>query len=64
LSRRFPHAATVRFHLGLCLLWLGDVTEAKPQLGRALDLEPGSEVAKEAKRFLTRLEGERTKSEN
>jgi tetratricopeptide (TPR) repeat protein len=64
LSRRFPHAATVRFHLGLCLLWLGDVTEAKPQLGRALDLEPGSKVAKEAKRFLTRLEGERTKSEN
>ena len=25
LSKRFPHAATVRFHLGLLLLWLGEV---------------------------------------
>ena len=29
LARRFPHAATVRFHLGLLLLWVGQVPEAK-----------------------------------
>ena len=32
LTRRFPAAATVRFHLGLCLLWLGNLPEAKRQL--------------------------------
>ena len=38
LARRFPKAATVRFHLGLMLLWLGDVEGAKSQLARATRL--------------------------
>jgi tetratricopeptide (TPR) repeat protein len=57
LSRRFPRAATVRFHLGLLLLWLGRVDEAKRQLQLARRLEPGSRHAVESSRFLARLKG-------
>ena len=52
LSRRFPNAATVRFHLGLLLLWQKDVREATRQLELAREAEPGSKIAGEAKRFL------------
>ena len=52
LSRRFPHAATVRFHLGLLLLWQRDLKEATRQLELAREAEPGSKIAAEAKRFL------------
>ena len=52
LSRRFPHAATVRFHLGLLLLWQKDVKEATRQLELARKAEPGSKIAAEAKRYL------------
>ena len=54
LARRFPRAGTVRFHLGLLLLWLGDVEEAKTQLRRAIRLGPP--ISREAKRLLDRLE--------
>lgn len=62
LTRRFPEAATVRFHLGLCLLWLGNLDEARGQLRRARALAPGSAIAREANRFLARLEGVGTQS--
>ena len=52
LSRRFPHAATVRFHLGLLLLWQRDLKEATRQLELARKAEPGGKIAGEAKRFL------------
>ena len=52
LSRRFPNAATVRFHLGLLLLWQKDVQEATRQLELARTAEPGSKIAAEATRFL------------
>ena len=35
LTRRFPDRATVRFHLGLLLLWSGEVKQARTQLVRA-----------------------------
>ena len=62
LTRRFPRAATVRFHLGLLLLWMaknqpGSVDEAKRQLRLAQQEEPGSRLAREAKRLLAGLEG-------
>jgi tetratricopeptide (TPR) repeat protein len=57
LTRRFPHAATVRFHLGLLLLWTGAVKEAEKQLRLATTVEPGSPLAHEAARFLTTLQG-------
>jgi tetratricopeptide (TPR) repeat protein len=52
LSRHFPHAATVRFHLGLLLLWSGRVAEGKRQLG----LVRTGRLEMEAKRILVRLE--------
>lgn len=52
LTRRFPKAATVRFHLGLLLLWQKDVAEARRQLELARAAEPGSKIAGEATRFL------------
>ncbi|HEY1316617.1 MAG TPA: hypothetical protein VGF10_05330 [Gaiella sp.] len=55
LTRTFPHKATVRFHLGLLLLWSGETREAKRQLQRAIADEPGSPLAGEARRYLTEL---------
>lgn len=52
LSRRFPGAATVRFHLGLLLLWQQDLREATRQLELARKAEPRSRIAAEATRFL------------
>lgn len=56
LTRRFPRAPTVRFHLGLLLLWIGRVDEAKAQLARARSLGRGTPIGREANRFLERLE--------
>lgn len=56
LSRRFPQAATVRFHLGLLLLWQRDVEGATRQLRLAQRAEPGSLIAREAGRFLAELD--------
>ena len=56
LTRRFPRAATVRFHLGLLLLWSGELQEAKRQLLLAQRVEPESAVAREAARYLQALE--------
>jgi tetratricopeptide (TPR) repeat protein len=55
LTRRFPRSSTVRFHLGLLLLWQRDVTEAKRQLRLAVQAEPGSRLAREAQRYLDEL---------
>jgi tetratricopeptide (TPR) repeat protein len=62
LTRRFTRSATVRFHLGLCLLWLGQLDEAKRQLALARRVAPGSRLAREANRLLARLESVRTPS--
>ena len=57
LTRRFPRAATVRFHLGVLLLWLGELAEARQQLNAvARDSRTRSVLAREANRLLTRLE--------
>jgi tetratricopeptide (TPR) repeat protein len=57
LTRRFPRAATVRFHLGVLLLWLGELEEARQQLNAvARDSRTRSVLAREANRLLTRLE--------
>ena len=61
LTQRFPQAATVRFHLGVLLLWLaraqpGSVKEGKRQLRLARTEEPGSPLAREATRLLNGLE--------
>jgi tetratricopeptide (TPR) repeat protein len=55
LTRRFPRAATVRFHLGLLLLWLGQVEDARRHLRIAAQSKE-SLLAREATRLLDRLE--------
>ncbi len=62
LTKRYPHAATVRFHLGLMLLWLaraqpGALAEGKRQLRLARKEEPHSPLAREATKLLAGLEG-------
>jgi tetratricopeptide (TPR) repeat protein len=61
LTRTFPSAPTVRFHLGLLLLWLGRVDGAERQLRLARAEAPNSRLGREAKRFLYRLRGTRLK---
>jgi tetratricopeptide (TPR) repeat protein len=55
LTRRFPGSASVRFHLGVLLLWQSDVKAAKRQLRLARAAEPGSRIAREANRYLQQL---------
>jgi tetratricopeptide (TPR) repeat protein len=57
LARRFPRAQTVRFHLGLLLLWIGAVDEAKRQLERTVALDRDSRFGRDATRILDRLGG-------
>ena len=56
LSKAHPRSALVRLHLGILLLWTGQLEPARAQLEQALKAEPGSRPAREAKRFLERLE--------
>ncbi len=55
LSQRFPESASVRFHLGLLLLWQGDVKPARRQLRLAREAEPGSLLARRAGLYLDEL---------
>lgn len=55
LSQRFPESASVRFHLGLLLLWQGDVKPARRQLRLARAAEPGSLLARRASLYLDEL---------
>ncbi len=57
LSSRFPRSQSVRFHLGLCLLWLRQVDAARRQFSLARAAGPETVLGREAGRFLTRLEG-------
>ncbi len=52
LTRTFPNQATVRFHLGVLLLWTGRIDAAVTQLGIASKMQPGSPLAGEAARYL------------
>jgi tetratricopeptide (TPR) repeat protein len=52
LTRRFPTEPTVRFHLGVLLLWTGRIEEAQRQFRLASRQRPGSPLAKEAARYL------------
>ena len=56
LARDHPDAAVVRFHLGVLLLWIKDVKDARIQLERAAATLPESLYRREAKSLLSRLE--------
>ena len=55
LAQRYPKSQSVRFHLGLCLLWLGSVKQAREELRLARDLGPETPLGSEARRFLAQL---------
>jgi len=57
LVRVFPHAQTVRFHLGEMLLWSAQVQAARRQLTLARNEAPSSLLGKEAGRYLAALRG-------
>ena len=61
LASRFPHAVTVRFHLGLLLLWLGQVSQARKELRLAHSDAPKSALGGQAQTLLVRLRNIRTK---
>jgi hypothetical protein len=50
--RVFPHAQTVRFHLGLLLLWIGQVKRARSELQLARRENPNSLLGKQADAYL------------
>jgi predicted Zn-dependent protease len=52
LSRRFPHAQTVRFHLGLLLIYLGDIGQAKHELALARSDGPRTPLGMRAQALL------------
>jgi tetratricopeptide (TPR) repeat protein len=52
LTRTYPDEPTVRFHLGVLLLWTGRVDAAKRQFRLASHVQRGSPLAREADRYL------------
>jgi tetratricopeptide (TPR) repeat protein len=55
LSKTFPRAQTVRFHLGLLLLWIGQVQTAKEELRLARAEGPKTLLGSQAAALLARL---------
>lgn len=60
LTRRFPAAPTVRFHLGVMLLWMRQLKQARTELRKAVAEGPRTAPGLEAKRFLDSLARLRT----
>jgi tetratricopeptide (TPR) repeat protein len=52
LARRFPRAQTVRFHLGLLLLYLRAFPQARKELALAVAAGPKTPLAKQARTLL------------
>jgi len=52
LARRFPAAQTVRFHLGLLLIYFGNISEAKRELALARNEGPETPLGKRAQALL------------
>ena len=55
LAPRFPHAQTVRFHLGELLLWIGRLKLARVELRLAYDEGRRTPLGRTANEFLKRL---------
>ena len=55
LVRVFPHAQTVRFHLGVLLLWIADVGKARQELRQARAEGPRTPLGHQASLYLSAL---------
>jgi tetratricopeptide (TPR) repeat protein len=60
LSVRYPNEPTVRFHLGVLLLWTGRIKPAERQFRLAMAAQPSSPLAREAARYLATIEAARS----
>jgi tetratricopeptide (TPR) repeat protein len=56
LVRVFPHTQTVRFHLGLMLVWMGQVPQARTELQKARAEGPETPLGKQASALLSAIE--------
>ncbi|MDX6485626.1 MAG: hypothetical protein QOF43_779 [Gaiellaceae bacterium] len=61
LTAVFPKAAVVRLHLGVALIWTGQLQKAAKQLRLAIADEPGSRWARAARQLLSALPKDGTK---
>jgi tetratricopeptide (TPR) repeat protein len=52
LARRFPHSQTVRFHLGLLLIYFGDLKQARSELALAEAEGPQTRLGDRARTLL------------
>jgi tetratricopeptide (TPR) repeat protein len=52
LARRFPHAQTIRFHLGLLLIYFGDLPRARRELALAHAQGPRTRLGQRAETLL------------
>jgi hypothetical protein len=57
LTRVFPNAQTVRFHLGVLLLWSAQLKEARRQLTLARAEASSSTLGRQAQQYLQALGG-------
>jgi tetratricopeptide (TPR) repeat protein len=55
LTGRFPRAAVVRFHLGVLLLWSGEIAKARTQLRLAVAYGPKTPYGQGGKKLLSAL---------
>ncbi|HEY0414877.1 MAG TPA: hypothetical protein VGC78_00710 [Gaiellaceae bacterium] len=55
LVKRFPHSQSVRFHLGLLLVWIGERKQARTEFRAARDLGPATKLGRTAAVFLRSL---------
>jgi hypothetical protein len=60
LTRTFSNEPTVRFHLGVLLLWTGRIDPARRQFRLAARAQPGSPLAREATRYLETIKRARS----
>ncbi len=56
LAKRFPKSQTVRFHLGLMLVWIGQRTQAIAELKQAEALGRDTQLGKQAAKLLAGIE--------
>jgi tetratricopeptide (TPR) repeat protein len=60
LSRTYPQEPSVRFHLGVMLLWTGRIRAAERQFVLASKAQPGSPLSREAGRYLETIRAARS----
>jgi len=62
LVKRFPKSQSVRFHLGLMLVWIGQRDQALSELRAAVGLGPRTSLGKQAQRLVSSIEAGGTSS--